>query len=63
MESVLGPDGVADLKRATEDHKRSREKVQKTIPQVINDPQYYRGQCEFTDALIKLLKISLNDMD
>ncbi|MBT8075712.1 MAG: hypothetical protein KJN61_04525 [Gammaproteobacteria bacterium] len=60
MEEVLGPDGVRDMRRSHTDHRESRLKVLESLPQLAEDEEYYRGQCEFTDALIRMLELGLS---
>ena len=61
MEELLGPEGVRDMWQAHADHQKSRQAVLKSLPQLMDEADYYRSQCDYTDALINMLEIGLSE--
>lgn len=59
MGRVLGADQVRELQESHKNHKLSRVEMEEAIPEITDDPDYYRLQCEYTDALIEMLELGI----
>ena len=49
-------DGMSALRQSLLEYERSTENLEKSIPELTKDKDYYRLQCEYLDAIIKLAR-------
>lgn len=64
LEEMLGrleqsqSETAKDLRKSYEAHKQAQIELEKALPELTKNPDHYRLQCEYTDALIQMLEMS-----
>lgn len=59
IEKELETEKYEELKQLHVNYKKTQIDLEKAIPELADDPDYYQNQCKYTESIIALLEAAL----